>query len=186
MRYLLIAVLLVLVPAAIAAADTIELKSGKTMNCTEIMETGNSFVCVGDDGSSATIPKAIVNGFKISDPPPPAPAASPKQEAPRPRVTTGPPTPDDFQIVSHSGKWEFNSFYIIGEIKNIGTKPGGPKVEVIARDGNGTLIGSEQFWPNSTVNIKPGESCGIRFNITNDKRARTLDIKVVSVDVWKK
>jgi len=56
--------------------------------------------------------------------------------------------PSNFEIVSFRGEWQGNTLYIIGEIRNNGNIPGGPKVEVIARDSQGMLIASQQFWPN--------------------------------------
>lgn len=92
--------------------------------------------------------------------------------------------PSNFEIVSYRGEWQGNTLYIIGEIRNVGNIPGGPKVEVIARDSHGLLIASEQFWPNSTDNILSGNSCGIKYPITQDTRAKTLEIKVISVSDW--
>lgn len=89
-----------------------------------------------------------------------------------------------FEIVSFRGEWQGGTLYIIGEIRNNGNIPGGPKVEVIARDSQGMLIGSDQFWPNSTNNILPGSSCGIKYPVTEDTRAKTLGIKVIGVSNW--
>jgi hypothetical protein len=93
-------------------------------------------------------------------------------------------SPSNFEIVSFRGEWQGNTLYIIGEIRNNGNIPGGPKVEVIARDSQGMLIASQQFWPNSTDNILSGSSCGIKYPITEDTRAKTVEIKVISVSSW--
>jgi hypothetical protein len=90
----------------------------------------------------------------------------------------------NFEIVSFRGEWQGGTLYIIGEIRNNGDIPGGPKVEVIARNSQGMLIASEKFWPNSTDNILPGRSCGIKHYITEDTRAKTVEIKVISVSSW--
>ena len=90
----------------------------------------------------------------------------------------------NFEIVSFRGEWQGGTLYIIGEIRNNGNVSGGPKVEVIARDSQGMLIGSEQFWPNSTNGILPDSSCGIKYPVTEDTRAKTLEIKVVGVSNW--
>lgn len=92
--------------------------------------------------------------------------------------------PSDFEIVSHRGVWEGGRLRLKGEIKNNGNIPGGPKIEVIARDANGELIDSKQFWPNSVTNIPPGGTCGIEHTITRDIRAKTYEVKVIDVDVW--
>lgn len=92
--------------------------------------------------------------------------------------------PSNFEIVSFRGEWQGGTLYIIGEIKNNGNIPGGPKVEVIARDSQGMLIASKQFWPNSINNISPGSSCGIKYHITEDTRAKTIEMKVISVNSW--
>ena len=90
----------------------------------------------------------------------------------------------NFKIISFRGEWRYNTLYIIGEVKNIGDVPAGVEVEVIARDSNKLLIDSAQFWPNSINNIQPGSSCGIKHHITEDTRAKTLEIKVINATVW--
>ncbi len=89
-----------------------------------------------------------------------------------------------YEIVSISYEWEYDSLYIIGEIKNNGDTPGSPKLEAIARDKNGTLVDSDQFWPNSTVNIQPGSSCGIKFPITKNRNATKVEVKVISENIF--
>ena len=94
------------------------------------------------------------------------------------------PTPADFEIVSYRGVWEGDRLRIKGEIRNNGSLPGGPKIEVVARDVNGELVDSEQFWPNSTTNIPPGGSCGIGYTVSSDRRARTVEARIIDVSVW--
>lgn len=91
----------------------------------------------------------------------------------------------DFQIISFNPRWENGSLRAIGEIKNNGKLPGSPKVEVIARNIKGELIASESFWPNSINNIPPGGTCGIAYPITEDTRAKSADIKIIGVDIFK-
>jgi hypothetical protein len=90
----------------------------------------------------------------------------------------------NFQIISVRGEWRGPSLYVIGEVKNIGAIPGGPKLEVIVRDSNGFLIDSAQFWPNSTVNILPGASCGVKHPVSENKNATKIELKVISVNSW--
>ena len=90
----------------------------------------------------------------------------------------------NFKIISFRGEWQGEWLYVIGEIKNIGQIPGGPKIEVIARDSKQLLIASKQFWPNSTVNILPGNSCGIKHHMTQDRRAKSIEIKVINIRKW--
>ncbi len=94
-------------------------------------------------------------------------------------------SPSDFQIISFNPRWEDGRLRAIGEIKNNGKLPAGPKVEVIARDAKGELIASKSFWPNSINNIPPGGTSGIALTITEDTRAKSADIKVIGVDIWK-
>jgi DNA-directed RNA polymerase subunit RPC12/RpoP len=93
-------------------------------------------------------------------------------------------SPSDFEIVSYRGVWEDERLIIKGEIRNNGRVAGGPKIEVIAKDAKGELLDSRQFWPNSTNNIPPGGTCGIECTISRDKRAKTIEAKVIGVDVW--
>ena len=90
----------------------------------------------------------------------------------------------DFEIVNYRGQWDDGRFRIIGELKNNGKIAAGAQIEVIARDDSGMLIDSQSFWPNSINNIEPGSSCGIGSTITNDKRAITLEAKVIRVEIW--
>jgi hypothetical protein len=95
------------------------------------------------------------------------------------------PLISDFEIVSFWGEWRYGTLYAIGEIRNYGSYSGGPKVEVISRDVSGNLVDSDKFWQNSTDNILPGESCGITYPLTRDQRAQKVEIKVISVTVWR-
>jgi len=92
----------------------------------------------------------------------------------------------DFELLSCSPKWEYaDEMYVYGEIKNNGSIAAGVKVEAIARDKDGKLVGSRSFWPNSVSNIPPGGTCGIRHPITKDKSATQVEIKVIDVNTWK-
>jgi hypothetical protein len=93
-------------------------------------------------------------------------------------------SPSDFKIISHRGVWEDGYLMLKGEIRNDGNIPGGPEVEVIARDVAGILIDSKKFWPNSITNIPPGGTCGIEYYITEDKRAKSYEVKVIDVKIW--
>ena len=57
-------------------------------------------------------------------------------------------------------------------------------MEVIVRDAKGMLIDSAKFWPNSISNIHPGRSCGFKYPLTEDKRAKNIEISIISVEVW--
>ena len=94
------------------------------------------------------------------------------------------PTVSDFSIVSSSYKWDNGRFRIIGEIKNIGNIPAGVQVEAIARDASGRIVDSVKFWPNSTNNILPGQSVGIGYTVTRDKKAKRIEIQKIRVTKW--
>jgi len=110
------------------------------------------------------------------------PAAS--EDAATGNSGNGKPSVASFKIVSYQGKWEYGRFRIVGELKNTGTVAAGAEIEVIARDSDGVLVDSKQFWPNSINNIPPGGTCGIDFSITEDPAAVTLEAKVVEATVW--
>lgn len=93
-------------------------------------------------------------------------------------------TTSDFRIVSYRGEWRYDTLWIIGELKNAGSVAGGPKLQVIARDSSGVLVDSKTFWPNSTTNLGPGETCGIEHPISDNRRAQTLEVKVLDVSRW--
>ena len=101
------------------------------------------------------------------------------------KVETKSPSVNDFKIISAYSEWDDGRFRILGEIKNNGKIAAGVEVEAIARDKNGILIDSKDFWPNGVSNIPPGGTSGIGFTITNNKRAEIMTIKVISVTVWK-
>lgn len=117
--------------------------------------------------------------------PPPSSDSSPA-EASSPDTRQPTVSPEDFAVLSHSGRWDdrLNILEVIGEVRNNGTVAAGPKVEAIARDVNGTLIDSASFWPASISNIPPGETRGFHYPLTRDRRAVTVSARVVSVDVW--
>jgi hypothetical protein len=92
----------------------------------------------------------------------------------------------DFDILSFSPQWEDERLRAIGELKNNGKIAAGAQVEVIARDANGQLVASVIFWPNSINNILPGGTCGIAYTITEDRKAKKAEIKVISVKTWEK
>ena len=111
---------------------------------------------------------------------PPAAKTSTKDAAQKARGIS----PADFKIVSHRGEWQNDRLRIIGEIRNKGAVSAGVEIEVIARDDKGGVIESKTFWPNSTTNIAPGGTCGIGYTITKDTRAKTIEVKVIDVNVW--
>lgn len=90
----------------------------------------------------------------------------------------------DFKILNIHSKWEGGRFRIIGEIKNIGSHAAGVEVEAIARDASRKIVDSSKFWPNSTNNIYPGRTVGVGHTITQDHRAKTIELKVIDVHVW--
>lgn len=95
------------------------------------------------------------------------------------------PSRSDFKILSLKGVWrEYRGLVAIGEIKNEGSVAVGVEIEVIARDEDGVLVDSAQFWPNSISNILPGETCGIDYTITEDRSAKSIEAKVVRVNIW--
>jgi hypothetical protein len=94
------------------------------------------------------------------------------------------PSVSSFRIVSYHGNWDGDTLRVIGEVKNAGTVAAGPQIEVIARDANGVLVDSQQFWPMSIKNLPPGLSCGMNYAITTDRRAKSLEANVVAVEVW--
>lgn len=102
-----------------------------------------------------------------------------------PSLAIAQPAVSDFMVLSIKGTWQYGTLWAKGEIMNTGSLAGGPRVEVIARDSNGTLVDSAQFWPNQMLNIPPNQSRGINFPITKDKRAVTIEAKVIGVNVWR-
>lgn len=95
-------------------------------------------------------------------------------------------SPSEFELVSHRGEWENDRLRVIGEILNKGAVAAGVEIEVIARDDAGNIVASERFWPNSIGNIAPGKTCAIGYTITRDRRAKTIDVNVVDVRVWRR
>jgi hypothetical protein len=100
------------------------------------------------------------------------------------KVETKGPSVNDFEIISAYSQWDGGRFRVLGEIKNNGKIAAGVQVEAIARDKNGRLVDSKDFWPNGIYNIPPGGTSGIGHTITNNTRAEKITIKVISVTVW--
>jgi hypothetical protein len=90
----------------------------------------------------------------------------------------------NFSILSTKGVWEYGTLRVKGEVKNTGSVPAGPQLEVIVRNANGELVDSDRFWPNSVSNISPGGTCGISMAVTNDRTAKSFEVKVISARTW--
>jgi uncharacterized protein YdbL (DUF1318 family) len=91
----------------------------------------------------------------------------------------------NFKIVSFKGVWaSHGTLRVIGEVKNIGNIAAGVQIEAIARDANGQLVDTAKFWPYSTKNIPSGSSTGFKYPLTDDRSAKTVEVKVIDVKVW--
>jgi hypothetical protein len=90
----------------------------------------------------------------------------------------------DFKILSFDLRWEYSYLLVYGEVQNIGPIPAGCQVEVIVRDEAGKLVDVAKFWPNSTNNIPPGETCGFKHPVTRNTQAAKGGIKIISARKW--
>ncbi len=90
----------------------------------------------------------------------------------------------DFEIVSYEVRWDVDGYHVTGEIKNMGNALAGVQVVIVARDSEGALVDSVNFWPNGTNNILPGSSTGIGQYVTKEARAKNFEIQILSAKVW--
>lgn len=188
----------ILAATTVASSETLFLKNGGTIDVSHKWKEDRDFIGYWKTGETETfyvkeseidyiktekmrIEKAKEDFSKspaVLQAQPDQPA---KTEHPPAVITSG----GKYELVSINYEWDYGNLYVIGEIKNNGDTPGGPKLEVIVRDKNGILIDSTQFWPNSTVNIQPGSSCGIKHPVTKKESASKMEVKVISENVWK-
>ena len=94
------------------------------------------------------------------------------------------PTTKDFSIISFYGEWEYGTLCIKGEVKNIGDEAAGVEIYYTVRDENNKLIDSGSFWPYSISNIEPGQSVGLEFPASHNKKAAKIGVRIKSVHVW--
>lgn len=125
---------------------------------------------------------ALPGGYTISDSTlqgafPPSSAQTASFEPPL--ISTS-----DFEILSTSSRWEYGRLIVVGEVQNLGRVPAGVKLEAIARDENGTLLDSEEFWPASIRNIEPGETTGIEISLTKNTNVAKYEVRVIDVTQW--
>lgn len=91
---------------------------------------------------------------------------------------------DGFQVVSFDTRWEEDTLWAFGEVRNVGGRPAGVELQVIARDASGRVVDVATFWPASTRNIRPGASYGFRHQVTRERSAVRFEVQVVGTQEW--
>lgn len=93
----------------------------------------------------------------------------------------------DIEIVEwHWNRNSLGDVQIIGEIKNKGNVAMGVQLQAIARDRNGSIIGSNEFWPASIKNIPAGGTWPIDSYV-DAKQSQDVDkvsLSVIGVKEW--
>ena len=99
-------------------------------------------------------------------------------------TTFGVPTTKDFKIVSFSGKWECETLWIKGEVKNIGNEKAGVEIYYIIRDKHNKIVDSGSFWPYGVSNIESGQSVGLDYPASKNKEAKMIELRLKKVRIW--
>ena len=101
-------------------------------------------------------------------------------------VSAQKPSRSDFTlVVSELRKDITGGTWIYGELTNNGAVAAGAEICVSVYDKGKKIIDSASFWPYSTKNLDPGESCAVKYPITDDSRIDSIKAKVCGVNVWK-
>lgn len=89
-----------------------------------------------------------------------------------------------FQIVSYVARWEGETLWVVGEVKNVGSASAGVELQVIARDNSGRLVDVATFWPASIDNIRPNMSYGFRHPVTRERSTVRIEVQIVGTRAW--
>jgi len=94
----------------------------------------------------------------------------------------------DFEIIEwHWKHSRIGGIEIIGELKNNSNIAGGVRLQAIARNKDGKLVDSWEFWPASTKNIPTGAKWPINmsvFSSASKEDIETVSFKVIEVKIW--
>ena len=91
---------------------------------------------------------------------------------------------EGFLVMSFDARWEGNTLWVVGEVRNVSNRPAGVELQVIARDPAGRLVDVATFWPASINNIRPGSSYGFRHPVTNQRSATRVEVDIVGSEIW--
>lgn len=91
---------------------------------------------------------------------------------------------EGFLVMSFDARWEGNTLWVVGEVRNVSNRAAGVELQVIARDPAGRLVDVATFWPASINNIRPGSSYGFRHPVTNQRSATRVEVDIVGSEIW--
>lgn len=104
---------------------------------------------------------------------------------PDPQRDAAQPAPSDFEIVGLRAEWDGDYFRAFGELRNNGSAAAGAQIEFSVRDASGNVVAVKKYWPASIGNIPAGDTRGLDYRLTDDRRAQSVRAKVVAVRIWK-
>lgn len=93
-------------------------------------------------------------------------------------------TVEGFEIISYITRWEGETLWIVGELRNVGNVAAGVELQVIARDVTAQLVDVATFWPASIQNIRPGMSYGFRHPVTRERSATSVELRILGTRSW--
>ncbi len=94
------------------------------------------------------------------------------------------PIATDFTILPYHVRWEGGALRATVEVRNDGQIASGVQIEVVARDAQGTAIDSISTFPGGAENIPPGGTRTINRIVSDDPRATSVTVQVVSTPLW--
>lgn len=73
---------------------------------------------------------------------------------------------------------------VVGEVRNTGNAPMGVQLQVVIRDPEKRVVGTEDFWPASVSDIAPGQAFAFSYRV-NARPEDTVELGVIRSKSWK-
>ncbi|MFH1010402.1 MAG: hypothetical protein V1784_04105 [bacterium] len=90
----------------------------------------------------------------------------------------------DIQILEWHLDREYGHTRVVGELRNNSAVAMGAQLQAIARDKEGRIIDSAEWWPASVSNIPAGSSWPIGYTISDKANIKTVTVSVIRVQIW--
>lgn len=91
----------------------------------------------------------------------------------------------DFKLIDIQGFWKYKHYHIKGKLINNSKYAGGAEITATAKNKNGEVIKSKDFWPASTYNIYPGDTIPFDHHITKDSSASIMEAYISDALIWR-
>lgn len=89
-----------------------------------------------------------------------------------------------FEILETSYYGKYDILWVVGQVKNTGSRAAGVELEATAYGADGRVIDTAKFWPASISNIPPGSVQPIKYGLDNRPGIERVTVRVVDSRVW--